>query len=221
MQRTSHQPDNEQSVPSVVSHDHAGSDTDTGSGGYVQAWDRHAARAQAASGRRRLLRVIREGAQTAVLALVLFLGARSVAHGWEVRGPSMQPTYHTGQRIFVAKYLFHGPRRGDVVVFEAPFAGRDDLIKRVIGVPGDHVLIKDGRVWVNGELLDERYLRGVATFCSGRWCDITLGPDEYYVMGDNRPNSGDSRLWGPLNGDAIAGKAWLVYYPFTDFGPVR
>ena len=190
---------------------------DLGSATYVAAWDAHAARIPAAA-RRSPLRLVREVAQTAVLALVLFVGTRSVVQGREVHGPSMQPTYHTGQRVFVTRYFFHSPRRGDVIVFHPPAVSRDDFIKRVIGSPGDHVVVKDGRVWVNGALLEEPYLPAAQTTCFGRWCDVTLGADEYFVMGDNRANSSDSRSWGPVQRDRIVGKTWLLYYPFSDFG---
>lgn len=190
---------------------------DRGSAAYQEAWDAYAAarpRAKPRSG----LRVLREGLQVAVIAAVLFLGTRTVVQGREVRGPSMQPAYHSGQRLFVTRYFFHDPHHGDVVVFHPPTPSKDDYIKRVIGVPGDRVVVRDGRVTVNGDVLDESYLKGAPTTCFGRFCDVTLGSNEYYVMGDNRPNSSDSRAWGPIKDDAIVGKAWLLYYPFSDFG---
>ena len=215
---------------------------DLGSAVYVAAWDAHEGHAAAAvADRRRVqnLRVIREVVETAILALVIFLGVRAVVQNFRVEGMSMEPTHHTGQYVLVNKllyarldlkeisdwvpfwssddeshYLFHRPRRGDVVVFDPPYPNRGageiirrrDYIKRVIGEPGDHVVVKDGRVSVNGQQLDEQYLGGVQTFCGGQWCDLTLGPDEYFVMGDNRANSSDARLWGPVTGDRIVGK---------------
>lgn len=219
------------------------------SGPFVDAWDRlqppaPATAGSAPSGRTR--RVGRELFQTAALALVIFLGTHSAVQGREVEGPSMQPTYHTGQRLFVnravyfhlnphrlfgflpfvdagdaGRYLFHGPRHGDVVVFRPPFQSHDDLIKRVIGVPGDHVVVAGGQVFVNGQLQSEPRVAGAETVCAGRWCDVRLGPDEYYVMGDNRNNSSDSRVFGPIRGGTIVGKAWLVVHPFGDFGLAR
>ena len=190
---------------------------DPGSAAYVEAWDWYGDRRPAprSAGGRRL---VREALQVALIALVFFVGTRTVVQGREVRGPSMQPTYHSGQRLFVTRYFFSDPKRGDVVVFHPPAAGRDDYIKRVIGVPGDHVVVKDGRVFVNGQQVEERYLTGMQTNCFGQYCDVTLDPDEYFVMGDNRPNSSDSRVWGPVKGGQIVGKAWLLYYPFSDFG---
>ena len=190
---------------------------EAGSAAFVEAWDTHAATVTR-SRRRFPTRLLREVLQTAVLAIVLFAGTRSVVQGREVNGPSMQPTYESGQRVFVTRYFFHGPRRGDVVVFHPPAVSKDDFIKRVIGVPGDHVSVRDGEVRVNGERLEESYLSAAQTTCFGRWCEVTLGEDQYFVMGDNRPNSSDSRTWGPVKGDRIVGKTWLLYYPFSDFG---
>jgi len=162
-------------------------------------------------------RALGDLALAAVAVLLVFAGTRSVAQGREVLGPSMQPTFEQGQRIFVAKYLLHDPGRGDVVVFKPPVASKDDFIKRVIGVPGDHVVIRNGSVTVNGEPLSEAYIHGAATLCNGRFCDVTLGLDQYYVMGDNRPNSSDSRSWGPVTRSNIRGQVWLRFYPLGDF----
>jgi signal peptidase I len=191
---------------------------DPGSSAYVEAWDQHAALASPAPAPGGRFRPLREALQVALIAAVLFVGTRTVVQGREVRGPSMQPTYHSGQRLFVTRYFFSEPHRGDVVVFHPPTPSKDDYIKRVIGVPGDHIVVKDGRVWVNGEERAESYRAGAQTTCFGRYCDVVLGEGEYYVLGDNRPNSSDSRIWGPVKRDRIVGKAWLLYYPFSDFG---
>jgi len=193
--------------------------TDDGSAAYTAAWDEYIAGQRRGTTRGSALRFAREAVQIALIAAILFVGTRTVVQGREVRGPSMQPTYHTGQRLFVTRYFFSDPGRGDVVVFHPPTASSDDYIKRVIGGPGDRVVVRDGLVTVNGQVLEESYLGdGIQTLCSGRFCDVTLGPDQYYVMGDNRPNSSDSRAWGPIDGDTIVGKAWLLYYPFSEFG---
>ncbi|MBI2761552.1 MAG: signal peptidase I [Chloroflexi bacterium] len=213
-----------------------------GSAVYVEAWDSHDSRTSPKTKRRRGLLFARDAVQTGIIVLLIFLGTQSAVESREIEGPSMEPTYQGGQQVLVnralytrlninkllgwvpfvdaggARYLFHRPDRGEVIVFAPPFKSRDDLIKRVIGVPGDHVVVSGETVSVNGQRVDEPYLRGVDTACGGRWCDITLGEDEYYVMGDNRTNSSDSRLWGPVKADKIVGKAWFIFRPFGDFG---
>lgn len=221
---------------------------DTGSEAYVAAWDAYAQRVVGEGDHRRRdhnLRLAREIVETGIFALLMFLAVRAVVQNFRVEGLSMDPTYQTGQYVLVNKalygrldlkalsdlvpfwqtdgeprYLFHAPRRGEVVVFHppAPNGGDRDFIKRVIGVPGDRVEIREERVFVNGRLLEEPYIPGVRTACFGQWCDVTLGEDQYFVMGDNRPNSSDSRYWGPVTGGKIVGKAWLIYLPFSDFG---
>jgi signal peptidase I len=88
----------------------------------------------------------------------------------------------------------------------------------VIGVPGDRVAVRDGRVFVNGIELDEPYVARGQSACFTRWCDVTLAPGQFYVMGDNRANSSDSRAWGPVTQGNIVGRAWLLYYPLSEFG---
>ena len=87
-------------------------------------------------------------------------------------------------------------------------------MKRVIGVPGDTVEIRDGLVYINGVPLDEPYM----STCSSQWCDVTVGPREYFVLGDNRPQSDDSRNWGMVPEENIIGRAWLSYWPPGKFG---
>jgi signal peptidase I len=186
---------------------------------FAAAWDAHLAASHRVAQRHSSLRTTRELLVTLALAVAAFIGTHTVVQGREVRGPSMLPAYHAGQRLFVLRYLFDRPARGDVVVFSPVAGGRDDLIKRVIGVPGDRVTVRDGRVFVNGVLQDEPYLMAMPrTYCAGRWCDVTLGGDEYFVMGDNRGNSSDSRAWGPVPAGRVIGKAWLLYYPFDEVG---
>jgi signal peptidase I len=122
-------------------------------------------------------------------------------------------------------YPFDPPERGDIVVFDPPVEGGADkpYIKRVIGLPGETIEIRqDGHVYVDGQRLDEPYLDGTANRCApGRACDPTLVPEGHvYVLGDNRGNSSDSRVFGPVDIDAIIGKAWVTYWPADDFGLV-
>ncbi len=216
---------------------------------YIDAWDGYAREvgpARSAARQRSTLLMGRELIETLMLALVIFIAVRGVVQNFRVEGSSMDPTYRTGQYVLVNKglfarvnleavgrvipfidsddnsrYLFRGPRRGEVIVFHPPLPNSydRDFIKRVIGLPGDHVQVKDGRVSVNGRELIETYLRNVQTFCGGQWCDLQLGPHEYFVMGDNRTNSSDSRLWGPVPAGNVIGKSMLVYLPLDDFGP--
>lgn len=216
---------------------------------YSEPWDAYAVTLAGQGARKRRahnLRLTRELVETAIFALFMFLAVRTVVQNFRVEGMSMDPTYETGQYLLVNKalytrlnlnaisnvipfwdsdnerrYLFHAPERGEVVVFEPPIPNRGDrdFIKRVIGVPGDQVQLRDEQVYVNGTLLSEPYLNGIKTTCFGQYCDLTLGADQYFVMGDNRNNSSDSRFWGPVPGGNIVGKAWLIYLPFGDFGP--
>lgn len=216
---------------------------DGGAALYVEAWERTLGAAAPGPTRPSRARGIWTAAQTALLAVAIVAVMNAVLQGRKVEGQSMEPSLRAGQRLLInrgiylrvyparlvgwlpflhgdegGRYLFHGPRRGEVVVFTPPAGGDENLIKRVIAGPGDHLRIAGGQVYVNGRRLDEPYVRGAATACAGPWCDLTLGEDEYYVMGDNRSRSSDSRLWGPVPAGKIIGKAWLIYRPLADFG---
>ena len=193
--------------------------------------------------RHRFKRVAWELAQTLVLALLIFLLVRAVAQNFRVEGPSMEPGLHNGQYLLVNKavyfklnlgtlskyipfigakdgeetFLFHGPQRGDVIVFRYPKDPSRDFIKRVIGVPGDRVRVEAGLVYVNDVPIQESYISNNA----GR--DIeeqAVPPESYFVLGDNRPNSSDSRNWGFVPEDNIIGKAMLSYWPLSALGGV-
>lgn len=154
---------------------------------------------------------LRETLETLFLALLIYLVVNALTGRFYVRGSSMEPSLHNGQYLIVSKisYLFGEPQRGDIVVFVSPNNGKEDYIKRIIGLPRERVEIRDGAVWINGYRLEEPYLRSPTPY-SGVW---TLGPDEYFVLGDNRANSSDSHTWGPLPRKNIIGKAWLCYWP--------
>ena len=135
--------------------------------------------------------------QTVALAGVFYLVISLLTARVVVEGPSMRPTLLSGEWIVVNRltYKVGAPRRGDVVVFLPPTnAQTDDLIKRVIGLPGETVEIRDGSVWVNGAPLEEIYVSGT-TYPDNKW---QLGEDDLFVMGDNRPISLDSRSFGPI-----------------------
>lgn len=143
-----------------------------------------------------------------------------------VDGPSMEPSFFTGQRIIVSRvsYLLGEPERGDIIVFESPDDPAEDppLIKRLIGLPGDTVEIRETEVYVNGARLDEPYF--VNRPCTPSNCpdnSWTLGPNEYFVMGDNRNRSRDSRRFGPITREHIIGEALVRYWPPADWGIVE
>ena len=184
--------------------------------------------------------------QTVVLTLAIFLGVRSVVQNFRVEGASMEPTLSTGQYLLINKaayfhvegtpldrvapvthqgsteYILGGPQRGDVVVFRAPMQPDKDFIKRVIGLPGDTILVKNGQVYVNGELLDESYIHFPATYTYPFDGQPKVVPDgNYFVLGDNRPNSSDSREWDALPLDRIIGKAWVSYWPIERWGVIH
>ena len=138
-----------------------------------------------------------------------------------VSGPSMEPNFHNNQYIIVDQisYRFDSPNRGDVVVFKWPQNIAISFIKRIIALPGETVEVRDGEVYIyntqnpNGTKLTEPYLNSETPTNVRR----TLGKGEYFVMGDNRYNSSDSRNWGPVGRHLIVGKVWVVIYPFSDF----
>ncbi|HUM36822.1 MAG TPA: signal peptidase I [Anaerolineae bacterium] len=156
--------------------------------------------------------------ETLLLAAVLFLIINTFTGRYQVLSVSMEPTLHEGQYLLISKasYWFHEPERGDILVVK-PLNGDKNsipLIKRLIGLPGDTVEARDGRIWINGVAINETYVSGPLAYAD-RW---TLGPDEYFLLGDNRNNSSDSHSWGPLPRENIIGKAVFRYWPLELFG---
>jgi signal peptidase I len=130
---------------------------------------------------------------------------------FKVEGSSMEPSILPNQYVLVDKisYRLGQPQRGDVIVFNYPLAVDRDFIKRVMGLPGETISIDHGVVSIDGRPLTEPYIAAPPT-STGTW---KLGPNEYFVMGDNRNNSSDSRSWGPLERKYLIGKAVLTYWP--------
>jgi signal peptidase I len=162
---------------------------------------------------------VRDVLETVVLAVVIFVLVNTLTGRYEVQSISMEPTLHEGQYLIVSKvsYWLHAPQRGDVVVLDPP-DNRSTIpyIKRVIGLPGEHIEVRDGRVWVNGVALNEPYVSGPALYGE----DVELGVDEYLVLGDNRNNSSDSHVWGTLPRDNIVGKTVFRYWPPEKWGTI-
>ena len=158
---------------------------------------------------------LREVFETLALALVLFIVINSLTARVRVDGPSMEPSYYHNNRVVVLKvaYLFGDIQRGDVIVFPAPPNPDEDYIKRVIGLPGDEVMVSDGKVYVNGETLEEPYINAPPI---NSMRPVSVPEDMVFVMGDNRNVSSDSRSWGPLPIEDIIGKAVFVYWPMEE-----
>ncbi|MSQ32839.1 MAG: signal peptidase I [Dehalococcoidia bacterium] len=182
---------------------------------------------------------LRETLEVLFLAALVFFGARALLDNFIVTGPSMQPTLHTGQWVAINKvaylrsswmerlnplrqpaaghYVFHPPRRGEIVVLQPPVASTNLFIKRVIGEPGDSVEVRRGQVLVNGSALVEPYLREPARQDYPR--QVVPG-GHFFVLGDNRNQSEDSRFFGMVPAGNIVGKAWVKYWPPSEWGLV-
>lgn len=168
--------------------------------------------------------------ETVVIALSIFLVVYLfLLQPHQVNGESMVPNFQNKEYLLTDKisYKVGKPQRGDVVVFHSPPAANCavgtgcDFIKRVLGLPGDRVEVKENGVWVNGVKLTEPYIPSNFETLPGAFTKgkvISLGPDEYFVSGDNRPYSSDSRAWGPITSEEIVGKAFFRYWPFNKAG---
>lgn len=134
-----------------------------------------------------------------------------------VEGASMEPNFHDSEYLVINEisYRFQKPVRGEVVIFKSPADSRVYFIKRVIGLPGEKIELSEGRVYINGKELKEDY---IAHFSSEDDAKVTLGPNEYYVLGDNRTNSHDSRRFGPIDKGRIIGKVWFRGWPLDRIG---
>jgi len=181
--------------------------------------------------------------QTVALTLLIFFAMRAVVQNFKVEGTSMEPTLHHNQFLIINKmtyaradgtplervvdrnghevagplFVFGEPARGDIVVFRFPAQPDKDFIKRIIAVPGDIVEIRSGKVYLNGAASNEPYIRLGATYDAPARAVPT---GHYFVLGDNRPNSSDSHVWGFVPADNLIGKAWFAYWPPGDWGPL-
>jgi len=170
--------------------------------------------------RQGLTSLVRELLETVVLVVAIYSLVRLATASFMVVGPSMEPNFYTGQFLLVSRvnYILGNPSRGDIIVFHYPRNPEEDYIKRVIGVPGDTVDIHDQQVFINGVGLSEPYINEPCRTCNtGTW---TLGLDEFFVMGDNRNHSSDSRFFGVVDRHFIVGQALIRYWPPPDWGIV-
>lgn len=201
----------------------------------------------ATTGRKRSF--LRELIETVILVVVIYFGIHALILPYQVDGSSMVPNLHNSERLLVSRtsylhfdinalwnllpgehratgndvYPFGRPDRGDIVVLNPPYPSPNPYIKRVIGLPGETVSFHDGSVYIDGKQLDEPYIAsGVLTECGrGQWCDVTVPADSVFVLGDNREDSTDSRVFGPIKDEAIIGKAVFANWPLNIVGPIR
>jgi signal peptidase I len=163
---------------------------------------------------------VREIVETLVLTAIILVGVRVLVQNYKVEGFSMVPTLADGQYLLINKVgmHFHQPQRGEIIVFEYPLDTSKSFVKRVIGVPGDTVEVQDQHTIVDGKALKEPYINGAE---NGFYPRTVVPPGEYFVMGDNRNNSSDSRAWGMLPEKDVIGMAWVSYWPPSHWGTVK
>ncbi len=171
--------------------------------------------------------------ETAVIGLSFFLIVYLFfMQPHQVNGRSMDPTFQSGDYVLTDKisYRTGNPERGDVIVFHAPpEAGCPtgtgcDFIKRILALPGETVAVHDGFIFVNGKKMSESYLPSDFETNPGKFIDgrtVTIGPSEYFAVGDNRSHSSDSRVWGPVSKSEIVGKAFFRYWPMNQIGVIK
>jgi signal peptidase I len=153
----------------------------------------------------------------AAFALAMLVQA-FIVKPFTIHQVSMEPTLHEGDRVLISRlsYHFHKPKAGDVVVLHSPMNAKEDLVKRIVAVGDDTVAVHDGHLFVNGVAAVEPYLN--EQDFRGEYPETKIPKGQVFVMGDNRNNSGDSRLFGPIDVDSIIGRAFAVYWPIGDWG---
>ena len=187
---------------------------------------------------------LRELVEAILIALFVFVTLQICVQNFRVEGASMEPNILEGQYLLVNKivyrswnpavfrripiisrsnenemvHLFHPPHRGEVVVFHSPKDNSRDFVKRVIGIPGDKVEILDGTVYLNGQAINEPYVLDPGNSTMQL---LTVPPLSFFVLGDNRERSNDSRDWGVVPRKDLVGKAWLTYWPSNMWGVIQ
>ena len=170
--------------------------------------------------------LLREVAEVVVLAVILYVGISFAVQAVHVEGLSMWSTLDNNDYLIANKidYRLHAPQRGDIIILRPPTNNSTDFIKRVIALPGEKLLIRSGIVYINGHKLDEPYLPYEWTNDNSyphNGSDGEVMPaNSYFVMGDNRNRSQDSRFFGPITRDRIDGKAWFRIWPIDHFGNI-
>lgn len=182
----------------------------------------------------------REYAEALIVALVLAMVIRTfIVQAFKIPSESMLETLQVGDHLLVNKFLYGvkwpftntyivkgaDPQRGDIIVFEYPNNPILDYIKRIVGVPGDVIEVRNKQLYRNGQPVKEAYIRNIEPNriepTRDNFGPVTVPADKYFVMGDNRDNSQDSRFWGFVDRSAIRGKAWRIYWSSEGLGNVR
>ena len=160
--------------------------------------------------------ILRDIIETMVLVAIAFLAVNALIGRFRIEQVSMLPNLHEGEYVIVDKvsYAFRQPQRGEIVVLKNPTPGQPDLIKRIIGLPGESIAVHNGSVYINGQPLTEPY---IAQPMAADSAATQLQAGQYFVMGDNRNNSEDSRRFGPRPVEDIVGRAWIIYWPPIDW----
>jgi len=166
--------------------------------------------------------------ETIVVALAIFVVVYLfLFQPHQVKGNSMYPNFHDGEYILTDKisYRLGQPKRGDVIVFKAPRNEEVDYIKRIIGLPGDEIKLENNSMFINTKRLDEGYLPSDFVTLPGSFLSenipVTVPAGQYFVLGDNRNHSSDSREWGMVKRDEIVGKAFFRYWPINQVGTIK
>lgn len=164
--------------------------------------------------------ILRDILETALFTIAIFLLVRSTIQPYRIAGTSMDPNFAESQFLLVNKlaYLMDEPTHGDVIIFHHPDGSGVDVIKRVIGLPGDTVEIRQGQVFINNLPTNEPYAVLPASYDAS---PVLVGTGTLYVLGDNRADSADSHTWGVLSQTNLVGKAWLSLLPFSKAGLVE
>lgn len=160
--------------------------------------------------------LLRDIVETMVLVAIAFLVVNVLIGRFRIEQVSMVPNLHEGEYVIVDKvsYAFRQPERGEIVVLKNPNPGQPDLIKRIIGLPGETIEGRSGQVYINGQALTEPYIQQPI---ANDFPASQLPADQYFVMGDNRNNSDDSRRFGARPANDIVGRAWIIYWPPADW----